>query len=157
MAENWYVVFCRPGQDARAEQNLCRQQVRTYRPKRVNNAGEFTSLFPRYLFISLDLARQSVRAVNNTRGVCSMVSFGGTLATLRNECISMIQKAEKAVRFEAKERFAVGDRVEFGEGPLEYYEGVVRARSSRDRVVVLVEMMGAERLALVSETRLARV
>jgi len=78
--ERWYAVHTLPFAEARAEHQLRRQEFQTFQPKRhrtIRHARKLRTveapLFPRYLFIVLDLDRHQWRSVNGTFGVSRLV------------------------------------------------------------------------------------
>ncbi|MBD3646261.1 MAG: transcriptional activator RfaH, partial [Pseudomonadales bacterium] len=78
--KNWYVVQCKPNQDARAQENLNNQAFETFRPlARVRRRcrgqlkSAIESLFPRYLFIHLDEQEEDWGPIRSTRGVANLV------------------------------------------------------------------------------------
>ena len=72
----WYVVHTRPHQERRAEANLLRQGYRAWLPQMERSRRHArrietvrTPLFPGYLFVELDIAREAWCAINGTFGV----------------------------------------------------------------------------------------
>lgn len=68
--EAWYVVQTQPNGEARAEAHLRRQGFRTYLPRYLRSRRHARKtqmvprpLFPRYLFVGLDLARDRWRTI----------------------------------------------------------------------------------------------
>ena len=81
--ERWFAVNSQPKREWRAQAQLVNQGFRVFMPKRlktVRHARKLTTvlapLFPRYLFVALDLAQHRWRSVNGTFGVCSLVMVG---------------------------------------------------------------------------------
>src|SRR5215471_1157084 len=81
--ERWYAVHTLPFAEARAEHQLRRQEFQTFQPKQhrtIRHARKLRTveapLFPRYLFIVLDLDRHQWRSVNGTFGVSRLVMRG---------------------------------------------------------------------------------
>ena len=72
----WYVVHTRPHRERRAEANLLRQGNRAWLPQMERSRRHARRietvrmpLFPGYLFVSLDMARDAWRAIDGTFGV----------------------------------------------------------------------------------------
>ena len=70
----WYAVFCKPRQEAVAEENLQRQGFHVYLPRtriRHRRRGQWVNaieaLFPRYVFILIDPFRRSTATVPRQR------------------------------------------------------------------------------------------
>ena len=81
--KRWYVAHTKPGAERLAEGNLERQGFHAYLPRaRLRKRGArgastvTVPLFPRYIFIQLDLENAPWRAVNSTYGISKLVSFG---------------------------------------------------------------------------------
>ena len=89
MSGRWYVVHTQVLGEDRADLNLRRQGFETYLPRylrtrrharRVETVAR--PLFPRYLFVAMDVARDRWRAVQSTFGVATWWSS----ATIRYRC-----------------------------------------------------------------------
>ena len=52
-------------------------------------------LFPRYLFINVELDEQSIAPVRSTRGVIGVLRFGGEIAVLPNDVVEALQAAQE--------------------------------------------------------------
>ncbi|WP_336491987.1 transcription termination/antitermination protein NusG [Methylobacterium nigriterrae] len=147
--ERWYVVYAQPHCETSAALHLGAQNFRTFLPllsKTVRHARKsvavLTPLFPRYLFVVLDLNRDRWRAVNGTRGVASLVMYGGTPAPVRSGVVETLlasSSPEGEIRFE----MAPGSRVRLVDGPFAGQLGVLRDLGRAGRVQVLIEMMGS--------------
>ncbi len=81
--QRWYVVQSQPSAEAKAVFHLNRQGFETYLPrylKRRRHARRVETiaapLFPRYLFVAIDLNAQRWRSVFSTVGVSRLVCQG---------------------------------------------------------------------------------
>ena len=99
--KRWYVVYTHAGNEAMAEGQLARQNFVTYLPKyrkkrrHGRRVTEITvPLFPRYIFVELDLDAQRWRAVNSTYGVRHIVCMGERPGALPENVIPEIKKRE---------------------------------------------------------------
>ena len=79
----WYVVHTHPRAEAKAVLNLDRQGFTCYLPrclKRRRHARRVETvaapLFPRYLFVALDLATQQWWSIRSTFGVADLIYNG---------------------------------------------------------------------------------
>src|SRR5205823_8571760 len=93
----WYVVHTQPHHECLAETNLRRQGFATYLPRylrRCRHARRTETvprpLFPRYLFVALDLARDRWRAVQSTFGVSHLVVAGDAPAPVPDGVVEEI-------------------------------------------------------------------
>src|SRR6266487_6089250 len=80
-SERWFLVNAQPKSERKAELHLGAQGFRTYLPqiqKTIRHARQLKSvrapLFPRYLFVILDLERDRWLSVRSTIGVSSLFS-----------------------------------------------------------------------------------
>lgn len=70
----WYCVYTKAHVEQWARQNLERQGFEVYAPTFTDEKGEHI-LFPRYIFIRLDLDRDPWHRIKNTFGVSHLVQF----------------------------------------------------------------------------------
>ena len=148
---HWYVIFSKPRQESAAKTHLERQgyatylpmirQVRKRRGRRVSIVGP---MFPRYLFIQLDSRTDNWAPIRSTRGVTELVKFAHRPAQAPAALIQMLRSREdeEGIQVLPAEDYKPGGRVRITEGGLAGYEGIFLARTSRDRVAVLLEIMG---------------
>src|SRR3546814_18322512 len=92
--KRWFVVYTHPGAERMAEGQLGRQGFTTYLPRRMKERRHArrcervtTPLFPRYLFVELDLGAQRWRAVNGTFGVSYLVAMRSEERPVGKECV----------------------------------------------------------------------
>ena len=104
--KRWYVVLTQINGEARAEANLIRQgfavYVPRYRSKRRHarkTETVFRPLFPRYIFVGLDLSRDLWRSVKSTYGVYGLVTAGDKPSEVPSEIIDGIRAREGADGF----------------------------------------------------------
>src|SRR3972149_6599731 len=148
----WYVVFCKPRQEAVAEENLLRQGFHVYLPRaqiRRRRRGQWIdaveALFPRYLFIRVDPLRHSTAPVRSTHGVVGLVRFGGEPAIVPDAVISaLMQHAEAGTGLHPDNRplFSAGEPIKLIEGPLAGMEAIFAEQDGEKRVFVLLELLG---------------
>lgn len=140
--EAWYLLYCKTRGEARAQQNLALQKIKSY--------------LPSYLFIKFDPKKISVSQINSTRGAVSIVGSKELMMPIDESVISAIRKQEKDMNLlvigndinspccdliEEKEIFP-GDRVRVTEGVFSSIEGVFQEKSGDKRCHVLFELMG---------------
>src|SRR5262245_50327038 len=83
MGRQWYVVHTHSHKEAQAELHLRRQGFTIYLPRYLRSRRHARKsevverpLFPRYLFVTLDLARDRWRSIQSTLGVSQLVLAG---------------------------------------------------------------------------------
>ena len=147
----WYLVYCKPRQERVAVENLERQGYETYLPRvreTRRRAGQrikvIAPLFPRYLFIHLDQEFDNWGPIRSTLGVLSLVRFGQSPARVPDELLAFLRGREDAEGVQSIEPqpLKAGARVRVASGSLAGYEGIFLARTGRERVVVLLDILG---------------
>jgi transcriptional antiterminator RfaH len=150
----WYVVQTQPQAETRAEVNLGRQGFESYLPKyqrirRHARKEEIVArpLFPRYLFVSLNLARDRWRAVQSTFGVCQFVFVGDAPARVPGEVIREIRAREDEggfVRVGLPPGMVPGTPARIIDGIFADARVVIERVSDARRVAVLLQLLGRE-------------
>lgn len=145
----WYLIYTNPKQEDRASQNLLAGGIETLAPlMKARRHKPFTGepfavvkpLFPRYIFARFDL-NSAYHKVRFTRGVHSLVVFGGGPAIVDDEIIDFIKSrvgSDGLVRI--NDGLKSGDPVVVREGPFKGVTGVFeREMQDPERVRVLLE------------------
>jgi transcriptional antiterminator RfaH len=157
--KQWYVVYAKPRQETVAKKNLERQGYETYLPlvsqarrrngRRVSVVGP---MFPRYLFIHLDNRSDNWAPIRSTRGVISLVRFGQAAAKVPDALVSALhgREDERGVQIMPVEEYRAGSRVRITDGSFSGYQGVFLAKTGRDRVVLLLDILGKHTRATVN-------
>jgi transcriptional antiterminator RfaH len=98
--ERWYAVFTKPRQEAVAVRHLNRQGFETYLPlmrrRRLRRGRLIRSeepVFPRYVFLRVDLEQTNTASVRSTRGVVGFVRFGAYTAPVPDSLVAYLQAA----------------------------------------------------------------
>jgi transcriptional antiterminator RfaH len=148
----WYVVQTQVNGEAKAVQNLQRQGYDVYLPrylKRRRHARklDFTAkpLFPRYMFVTIDVATQRWRSIQSTFGVARLVSNGDYPAAVPDGVVDALKAREDDkgfVRMDVGAAFAPGDKVRVVAGAFMDSAGLFNGLADHDRVSVLLEMLG---------------
>lgn len=156
-SKRWYVVVTQPNAETRAEENLQRQGFSVYLPRyrRTRRHARKTEvvlrpLFPRYLFVGLDLARDRWRSVQSTFGVQGMVIIGDRPSAVPEQVIEAIQarQDEDGLVRMAAPGLPKGTKVRILDGIFEDAVGVFERVAGEQRVAVLLQLLGREVMAL---------
>ena len=148
---NWYLIYAKARQEQLAKDNLERQGYETYLPlirQRHRVRGRYRhrieAMFPRYLFIHLSDTTDNWKPIRSTFGVARLICFGGMPARVPAEFVeSLKQHADPNGILELPaEELQKGARVRIVEGALAGYEAVFEARTSRERVTLLLDIAG---------------
>lgn len=149
-SRQWYVVQTRPNSERRAKEHLNRQGFEVYLPvyrKRRSHAGKIDTvaapLFPRYLFVAIDLESQRWRSIHSTFGVTQLVCHGDRPAPLADEIVAELRSREDErglIRFGAV--FRPGERVRVVGGAFADHFGTFDSMGDGERVAVLLDLLG---------------
>lgn len=151
MKERWYLVYCKPRQESTAQRHLTRQGYTTYLPlmrerrrRLARRVAVVAPMFPRYLFIRLNRETDNWAPIRSTIGVVSVVRFGQAAAAVPDDLIALFRQREDAEGIQQlpAEEFRQGTKVRITDGGFAGYEGIFLAHSGRDRVTVLLEVLG---------------
>jgi transcriptional antiterminator RfaH len=155
----WFVAQTHPHCEVKAAVHLGRQGFATYLPrylKRRRHARRVEQtaapLFPRYLFVSIDLATQRWLSIDSTIGVTRLVCNGEIPTPVPHPVIDAIRRREDAngfVQLLHRPQFAPGDKIRVIEGALDGCCGLYEGMSSRQRVTILLDLLGRKVRALV--------
>lgn len=148
----WYVVQTHVNAELKAAANLGRQGFSVYLPrylKRRSHARKVDTvarpLFPRYLFIAIDLAAQRWRSIQSTLGVSHLVCVGDRPAQVADGVVDALRAREDEVgfiRLTRRPAFSPGDKVRIVDGVFVDNLALVEDVSDRDRVAVLLNLLG---------------
>lgn len=144
----WYAINTKPRQEERAESNLNAWRVETFVPRIKERRRGFVAggptytiktLFPRYIFARFD-ANTLLHKVSFTRGVQSVVNFGGMPVPVDDEVLAIIRMRTGADGFiKIGEELKRGDRVMIKAGAFENFIGVFeQTLGEADRVKILL-------------------
>jgi len=150
---NWYVALTHPNGEGKAAMQLERQGFETYLPRYRKTTRHARStrvhpapLFPRYIFVRFDAAKQRWRAVNSTSGVTYLVGHGDRPSPVLAGVVEGLKRQEGSDGFfelkSAAQRFKTGDAVRVVRGVFEACQGFFEARTDHDRVAILLDLMG---------------
>lgn len=148
----WFAVQTQSNRENKAAQNLKQQGFQFYLPrylKRRSHARKIeivpAPLFPGYLFVQVDLATQRWRAIQSTIGVLRLVTNGGEPAPLQTEIIDAMRQREDNKGFivlNQKPLFNRGDKVRVLGGAFTDAAGLFDGLADRERVAILLDLLG---------------
>ncbi|WP_368643567.1 transcription termination/antitermination protein NusG [Castellaniella ginsengisoli] len=180
----WYVAHTKPRQERTAAEQLLRQDFEVYLPlfkvfrepgrrhrasvapppsDPANTAAPDPALiahepmFPRYLFLRPTRATQSLSVVRSTVGVSRLVLFGHQPATLADDAVQAIRRAEdlrETAGLADIGPYQPGMAVRLRDPALAGVQALVRAVSA-DRVTLLLDILGRPQTVQVEFGRIA--
>ena len=149
---DWHAVHTQPGREQFAAGHLERQGFTVYLPRILRqrrHARQVTRirapLFPRYLFVRFDRVRDRWHAINGTHGVCYLVCAGDRPSRVPPGVVAAIRAHENGdglVELAADPALDCGDQVRVTTGPLADCTGIFDCRDDRQRVVILLDLLG---------------
>jgi len=152
--EKWYCLKTRPRQERTAKRSLLGEVgvevfcplLKFERARRSGRARVTEAMFPGYLFARFDYPELH-RLIATTNGVSTIVGFGGIPAVVPDGVIGELKASvtdEETV--EIPSAVEIGEEVQVVEGPFRGIRAVVtRVMPARERVTVLLELLGMER------------
>jgi transcriptional antiterminator RfaH len=148
----WLVVQTHPHAEQKASLHLQRQGFATYLPrylKRRRHARKIeivgSPLFPRYLFVGVDMAAQRWRAIQSTIGVAQLVRCGEEAAFVPDSIVEGLRCREDTdgfVRIARAPRFMPGDKIRIVEGAFSAALGLFENVTDGERVAILLDLLG---------------
>jgi len=148
----WFVVQTQVNSEAKAARNLLRQGFEIYMPrylKRRSHARKIDKvaapLFPRYLFVRIDMATQRWRAIQSTFGVSHLVLNGSDPARVGEKILDVLKAREDDngfVKLDQRPKFALGEKVRVLAGAFAENLGLFDGLADRDRVAILLDLLG---------------
>ena len=151
---HWYVVQTQVNGEAKAAQNLLRQGYEIYLPrylKRRRHARkvDFVAkpLFPRYLFVAVDMVTQRWRPIQSTLGVSHLVTIGNDPAAVPDAIVVALKAREDTrgfVKMDRRPKFVAGDRVRVLAGVFMDSAGLFDGMGAHERVAILLDMLGGK-------------
>ena len=158
---NWYLLQCKPNQVNRARENLGNQGFDTYCPEhkvkrllRRQLSIKSEPVFPGYLFIQLD-AHSNWQALRATRGVSRIVSFNGMPYPVSDTLISALQQ-HYGEHITPAPLYQAGDKVRITDGCFKDIEAIVKAVTSDERIIVLMNILHSEQALAMDARQLAK-
>ena len=150
----WYVVHTQPNRETRADFNLRRQGFSTYLPRYLRRRRHARRqetvarpLFPRYLFVALDPARDRWRAIHSTCGVTQLVLAGEDPLAVPDGVVDEIRARENDagfVKLGLPAGIGPGSAVRLIDGIFTDATGVLERIADQSRVAILLELLGRE-------------
>jgi transcriptional antiterminator RfaH len=148
----WFVAHTHPHAEAKATAHLTRQGFEIYFPrylKRRRHARRIETvtapLFPRYLFVAVDLAVQRWRSIYSTVGVTRLVSNGDEPTAVPEGVVEALKNREDAngfIKLDFLPRFRAGDKIRVLDGAFSSCLGLFEGMAERERVAILLDLLG---------------
>jgi transcriptional antiterminator RfaH len=164
--QRWYVVQTQPSKELRAQTNLNQQGFTTYlprylRPRTHARRTEIVArpLFPRYMFVALDLTRDRWRAVQSTFGVTQLIASREEPVPIADGVLGEIRAREDENGFVSlglPAGLEVGSRVRLIDGIFAEAQGILERIADDRRVSILLQLLGRDVRVLVPAASVGR-
>jgi transcriptional antiterminator RfaH len=161
----WFVARTRPHAEVKASLNLMRQGFESYLPrylKRRRHARKVETvaapLFPRYLFVAVDMASQRWRSIRSTIGIAQFVCNGDEPAAVPVGIVEALKLREDSngfVKLDSHPRFRAGEKIRVLDGAFVECLGLFEGVSERERVTILLDLLGRKVRVVLGEDLIA--
>ena len=148
----WFVAHTHPHAEAKATAHLSRQGFEVYFPrylKRRRHARRLetiaASLFPRYLFVAIDLNVHRWRSICSTVGVSRLVCNGDSPTPVPVGIVEALRNREDAggyITLDCRPKFQAGDKIRVIDGAFSSCLGLFEGMADRERVAILLDLLG---------------
>ncbi|KPZ67684.1 Transcription antitermination protein RfaH [Shewanella sp. P1-14-1] len=162
--KSWYLLYCKPRNERRAQQNLAMQQIESYLPviqEEKTSQGKTklveVPLFPCYLFIYFDPTEVSVSRIHSTRGASRIIGCREDMTAIDNRIIQGIKNRVKQHKPDIDNGLQHGDKVKFTDGPFVDLEAIFEEKNAEKRCFVLFNIMGQQKRMSVEEASIKKV
>ncbi len=147
--KEWYLLYCKRGEQQRAKQHLQNQQVECYYPeieveKMVRGKKKLIiePLFPCYMFVRFDFEQgPSFTTVRSTRGVSDFIRFGAKPKVLQGDLIYSLKSAEKPKNITVEQLPKVGQSVGICDGPFMGADAIYKEPDGEKRSILLITLI----------------
>jgi transcriptional antiterminator RfaH len=148
----WFVAHTHPHAETKATAHLNRQGFDIYFPrylKRRRHARRIETvvapLFPRYLFVAIDLNVQRWRSIYSTVGVSRLVCNGDDPTPVPNGIVDGLKNREDAnglIKLDSRPPFRAGDAIRVLDGAFSSCLGLFEGMAERERIAILLDLLG---------------
>lgn len=152
--KRWFVVHTHANGEAKATAHLRRQGFCVYLPcfaktRRHARREErvIAPLFPRYLFVQMDMDHARWRAINSTTGVDRLIANGDRPSPVPQGTIESLQGQQRSDGLLTPASLVLlehGEQVRLVDGAFAEQVGIYERMTANQRVVLLLNVLGRE-------------
>ncbi|WP_299687182.1 transcription/translation regulatory transformer protein RfaH [uncultured Vibrio sp.] len=150
--KRWYLLYCKRGDQKRAQQHLENQGVECFYPQievrkvvRGKKQKVKEPLFPSYLFVCFDYEQgPSFTTVRSTRGVADFIRFGAKPHEVPFDLVFELKELEKCCSEKTEAsciEFQSGQIVTINSGQFAGIEAIFHQKDGEARSIMLVKMI----------------
>jgi transcriptional antiterminator RfaH len=150
--DTWYVVHTHAMAEETARTHLARQGFTAFLPQYLRRRRHArrtdwvrAPLFPRYLFVAMDIAQMRWRAVSSTIGVSRLLCHGDWPAPVPEGVVEEVMSQrddDGLIRLATRIPFEKGQAIQVVSGALTDMVGRFECMSDEERVIMLLDLMG---------------
>jgi len=149
-AARWFLIHTRPNGERKAELHLRAQGFDIFLPrilKTIRHARQLRTirspLFPRYMFIRLDLLRDRWLSVRSTVGVSYLFTQDGRPLPVPGGIVESIMNRADGQLVRLDQELTTGQKIRILSGPFADLIGTLERLDENGRVLVLLQLMGS--------------
>lgn len=146
---SWFLVRTKSRLEKKAKANLDSQGFVNYFPELCRDNGKTEPLFPGYIFVKNQAGPTPFDKVRSTYGVQNYVRFGNQLTLVDDYLIETLKN--RGADLINENVYKADQRVRITDGPFKDVEAIYLCRSSKDRVVLLFNLMNSNRKIEISD------
>ena len=158
----WVLVHTKTGQEIKANKNLQNQGFITFLPlitrSNKEQSNDVIPVFPRYLFVQINLKCGNWTSINSSYGVSQIVMFSEKFTSIPNDLILSIRnKLDGSDTYKEEVSsvdFEKGDSVFIKEGRLAGLEAIFLSKKSKDRVRLLLKLLNTSVVTEIIESNI---
>lgn len=158
-SQDWFVAFTKPAKENLARENLLKQNYFVELPMykliklvRGKWSEVIEPMFPRYIFFKPATLSHSIRPARSTIGIQKLVTFGDNPASISDSILqNIINISHSQITTPTQELNPLhkGDKVSICNGALKGMVGMI-SNVRKDRIAVLIEILGREKEVIMS-------
>jgi transcriptional antiterminator RfaH len=148
----WFVAHTHPHAESKAATHLSRQGFEIYLPrylKRRRHARRIETvvapLFPRYLFVAIDVNVQRWRSIYSTVGVNRLVCNGDDPTPVPEGVVEALRQREDTngfIKLDTRPPFRAGEKIRVLDGAFLSCLGLFEGTAERERIAILLDLLG---------------
>jgi transcriptional antiterminator RfaH len=150
--KRWYLVHTHPCSENRAAMHLRRQGFEICFPRYLKSRRHArrvetvaAPLFPRYIFVAVDLTDQRWQSIQSTVGVTRLVCRGDNPAEVPHFVINDLNcrlDDRGFVHFEQNTSYKLGEKIRVLDGAFSTCFGLFERITDSERVIILLDLLG---------------
>ncbi len=148
----WVLVYTKAKEEAKAYKNIRQQGFETFLPLISSSSKQSNDslkpLFPRYLFVKIDLTLNNWNLINSSYGVSKIVKFSDVFTSVPHSIIQLIKNKLDSKGVFKQEistmEFQKGDKVLIKEGAFSGLEAIFIEKKANDRVRLLLNLLNTQ-------------